>query len=214
LTGKLCVLGFSISLDGYGAGPNQDLINPLGVGGLALHEWHFATRTFRETHGIGQGGTTDVDDTFAAGRKIGSWIMGRNMFGPIRGPWPDQNWRGWWGEDPPFHTQVFVLTHYQRPPIPMKSRTTFNFVTDGIESALKKAREAADGKDIHLAGGVATIREYLKAGLVDEMHLAITPILLGTGEHLLHDIDLPKLGYRCVEHAASQKATHVLLTRN
>jgi len=168
------VLGFNISLDGYGAGPNQDLDNPIGVGGRGLQP------------GDDGRGRTDIEDRFVAkAGTIGAWIMGRNMFGPIRGPWPDHNWRGWWGENPPFHTQVFVLTHHGRPQIPMEGGTTFNFITDGIESALKKAREAAGGKDILLGGGVATIREYIRAGLVDEMHLAIKPILLGSGEHLL-----------------------------
>jgi dihydrofolate reductase len=213
--GKLGVACFSISLDGFGAGPDQSLDHPLGVGGMALHEWFFPTRTFQEMHGTG-GGTTGVDDDFAARgvKGVGAWILGRNMFGPVRGPWPDETWRGWWGEAPPYHVPVFVLTHHARPPLAMSGGTTFHFVTGGIDEALTRAREAAQGSDIRIGGGVATIREYLIAGLVDEMHLAISPVLLGRGEHLLGGIDLPRLGYRCSEHVASPKAMHVLLTRS
>ncbi len=211
---QLSVRSFSISLDGYGAGPNQDLKNPLGIGGLALHEWFFDTPSFKKMHGQ-SGGKTGVDEDFAARgfQNIGAWILGRNMFGPIRGPWQDFKWKGWWGDNPPYHTPVFILTHHHRPPIEMDGGTTFHFVTDGIESALKKAVEAANGKDVRLGGGVSVIREYLKAGLVDEMHLAIAPVLLGQGEHLLLGIDLLRLGYRCVEYVPSAKATHVVLRK-
>jgi dihydrofolate reductase len=211
---KLRVLSFSISLDGYGAGPNQDLTNPLGVGGTALHQWLFATQTFLRIHGK-DGGSTGADDEFA-GRgfaNVGAWILGRNMFGPIRGPWPDEAWKGWWGPNPPYHTQVFVLTHHARPSITMEGGTVFHFVTDGIHAALKRATEAADGRDVRLGGGVATIREYLVAGLIDEMHLALAPTLLGSGEALFAGIDVPKLGYRCTEYVPTTNATHVVLAR-
>jgi dihydrofolate reductase len=214
---SLRVQSFSISLDGYGAGPRQSLEHPLGVGGLALHEWAFATRTFRRMHGskASEEGTTDIDDQFAARgfSNIGAWILGRNMFGPIRGPWPDEAWKGWWGNEPPYHTPVFVLTHHPRPSLSMSGGTTFHFVTGGIQAALDQAVEAAAGRDVRLGGGVATIRQYLCAGLIDELHLAIAPVLLGTGEHLLEGIDLPGLGYRCSEHVPTQNATHVVLSR-
>jgi len=211
---KLRVHAFTISLDGCGAGPNQDLDNPLGVGGVALHEWAFATRTFRQMFGSG-GGTTGIDDDLAARgfTNIGAWIMGRNMFGPIRGPWPDDAWKGWWGDSPPYHTPVFVLTNHPRTSITMNGGTSFHFVTDGIHAALKRAAEAANDQDIWLGGGVATIRQYLRAGLVDEMHLAISPVLLGSGEHLLVDIDTLKLGYQCTEYTPTKNATHVVLTK-
>jgi dihydrofolate reductase len=211
---KLRVHAFTISLDGYGAGPNQDLDNPLGVGGVALHEWAFATRTFRQMFGSG-GGTTGIDDDLAARgfTNIGAWIMGRNMFGPIRGPWPDDAWKGWWGDSPPYHTPVFVLTNHPRTSITMNGGTSFHFVTGGIHAALKRAAEAANDQDIRLGGGVATIRQYLRAGLVDEMHLAISPVLLGSGEHLLVDIDTLKLGYQCTEYTPTKNATHVVLTK-
>ena len=211
---KLRVQSFSVSLDGYGAGPNQDLENPLGVGGMALHQWAFATRTFRRMFGS-EGGTSGIDDAFAARgfANIGAWILGRNMFGPIRGPWPDDAWKGWWGDNPPYHTPVFVLTNYARPPIAMNGGTTFHFVTDGIHAAHKRASEAARDRDIRLGGGVATIRQYLSAGLIDEMHLAISPVLLGSGEHLLAGIDVAKLGYRCTEYVATENAMHVVLTK-
>jgi dihydrofolate reductase len=211
---KLRVLSFAVSLDGYGAGPNQDLTNPLGVGGTALHQWAWTTRTFQQVHGK-EGGSTGIDDEFAKRgfTNIGAWILGRNMFGPIRGPWPDDAWKGWWGPNPPYHTPVFVLTHHARPPIPMEGGTTFHFVTDGIHAALKRATEAADGRDVRLGGGVATIRQYLGAGLIDDMHLALAPTLLGSGEALFAGIDVPKLGYRCTEHVSTANATHVVLTR-
>ena len=211
---RLRVHAFAISVDGYGAGPDQSLENPLGVGGVGLHEWAFATRTFRQMFGQ-EGGATGIDDRFAARgfQDIGAWILGRNMFGPIRGPWPDESWRGWWGDNPPYHVPVFVLTHHPRAPIVMAGGTIFHFVTDGIEAALSRAIEAAAGKDIRLGGGVATIREYLVAGLVDEMQLAIAPVLLGSGEHLFAGLDMKRLGYAPTEHIAGEKATHIVLTR-
>ena len=211
---KLRVNCFSISLDGYGAGPNQSVDNPLGEGGEALHDWFVPTRTFQQVHGR-EGGTTGPDNDLAARqfKDIGAWIMGRNMFGPIRGPWPDENWKGWWGDNPPYHCPVFVLTHHERTPTTMAGGTTFHFVTDGIEAALKRAVQAANGKDVLVGGGAATIRQYLRAGLIDEMHVAISPIFLGSGEHLFADIDTVKLGYRCTEHVPTQNATHVVLTK-
>jgi dihydrofolate reductase len=211
---KLRVHGFSISIDGYGAGSDQDLENPLGVGGIALHDWAFATRTFRRMFG-GDGGTTGIDDDFAARgfENIGAWILGRNMFGPIRGPWPDDSWKGWWGDTPPYHTPVFVLTHHPRTSITMSGGTTFHFVTDGIHAAFQRAADAANGRDVRLGGGVATIRQYLRAGLIDEMHLAISPVLLDSGEHLLAGIEASKLGYQCTEHVPTPNATHVVLTK-
>ena len=211
---RLRVHSFSISLDGYGAGPKQDLDNPLGVGGMALHEWVFGTRTFREIHGQ-DGGATGIDDDFVARGfdNIGAWIIGRNMFGPVRGPWPDNAWKGWWGDNPPYHTSVFVLTHHPRGSIEMSGGTTFHFVTDGIHAALERAVDAANGKDVRLGGGVATIRQYLRAGLIDEMNLAMSPILLGAGESLLEGIDAPKLGYQCVERVSTPNATHFVIRK-
>lgn len=211
---RLCVRSFSISLDGYGAGPDQDLKNPLGVGGMALHQWFFATQTFQRINGK-EGGATGVDDDFAARgfENVGAWIIGRNMFGPIRGPWSDDNWKGWWGDTPPYHTPVFVLTHHARESIEMKGGTTFHFVTDGIHAALERAMEAAKGKDVRLGGGVNTIRQYLRAGIIDEMHLAMSPVLLGEGENLLEGIDAAKLGYQCTEHVATPAAMHFVIAR-
>jgi dihydrofolate reductase len=214
LRSKLCVRSFGVSLDGYAAGPNQDLANPLGVGGTAVHEWFFATRTFHQMMGR-EGGSTGVDDDYAARgfENIGAWIIGRNMFGPMRGRWPDDNWKGWWGQNPPFHTPVFVLTHHARASIEMQGGTAFHFVADGIHAALDRASEAARGKEIRLGGGVATIRQYLQAGLIDEMHLASVPALLGSGENLLAGIDATKLGYSCTAHAAGENAMHVVLSK-
>jgi dihydrofolate reductase len=211
---KLRVHGFTLSLDGYGAGPNQDLDHPLGVGGHELHRWAFATRTFQQMFGA-DGGSTGIDDDFAARgfENIGAWIMGRNMFGPVRGPWPDDSWKGWWGDNPPYHTPVFVLTNHSRASFTMSGGTTFHFVTDGIHAALRRATAAANGQDIRLGGGVATIREYMFAGLVDEMHLAISPVLLGSGEHLLAGFNAPQHGYQCAEHVSTPNATHVVITR-
>jgi dihydrofolate reductase len=213
---KLRVHGFSLSLDGYAAGPGQDLEHPLGVGGTQLHEWVFPTRTFQAMFGGGSG-TTGIDDDFAARgiEGIGAWSLGRNMFGPPRGPWAeDDQWKGWWGDNPPYHTPVFVLTHHARPPIEMEGGTTFHFVTDGVHAALQRAKEAAGARDVRIGGGLATIRQYLKAGLVDSMHLAISPVLLGSGETLLADLDLVQLGYRCSEHVGSAAAMHVVLTKS
>jgi dihydrofolate reductase len=212
---RLRVQSFSISLDGYGAGPNQDLANPLGIGGMALHKWALATRTFHQMHGK-EGGATGIDDDFAARgfNNIGTWILGRNMFGPIRGPWPDENWKGWWGDTPPYHVPVFVLTHHRRASIEMKGGTTFHFVTDGIHAALERAVRAANGKDVRLGGGVATIRQYLLAGLIDEMHLAMSPVLLGAGENLLEGIDASKLGYQCTECVPTPNATHFIIRKH
>jgi dihydrofolate reductase len=211
---RLRVQSFAVSLDGYGAGPDQDLQNPLGVGGPELMEWFFATDVWKRMHDLGEG-ETGIDNRMAAKsfENIGAWILGRNMFGPVRGPWPDESWKGWWGDEPPYRVPTFVLTHHARAPIAMKGGTTFHFVTDGIESALAQARAAAKGKDIRLGGGVATIREYLAARLVDEMHLAVRPVLLGAGENLMHGIDLRALGYACSDHVAGERALHVTVRR-
>lgn len=210
---KLKVSAFSISIDGYGAGPDQDSDHPLGRGGDALHDWMIPTRTFQNLYG--KDGTTGTDDDFAARsfENLGAWIMGRNMFGPVRGEWPDESWRGWWGENPPYHVPVFVLTHHARPPLEMEGGTVFHFVTGGIREALDRAREAAGGKDVRIGGGASTIRQYLQAGLVDEMHLAIAPVLLGSGEPLFDGIDLPALGFDVAEHVQTDKATHIVLTK-
>jgi dihydrofolate reductase len=211
---KLRVHSFAISIDGYGAGPHQDLRNPLGVKGPELMEWFFHTRLWRQMYGEGNGETgidNDIAEQGFAG--IGAWIIGRNMFGPVRGPWPDESWKGWWGEEPPYHVPVFVLTHYARPPLTMAGGTVFHFVTAGIHAALEQATAAAGGKDIRIGGGVATVRQYLRAALIDELHLAISPVLLGSGEHLLHDIDLCALGYECAKSVAGERATHVFLRR-
>ena len=211
---KLRVLSFAISIDGYGAGPEQDLQHPLGVGGPELMEWFFHTRLWRRMHGQ-EDGETGVDNGIAeqAFAGIGAWILGRNMFGPVRGPWPDESWRGWWGEEPPYHTPVFVLTHHARAPLQMAGGTEFHFVTGGIEAALERAQAAAGGQDVRLGGGVATVRQYLRAGLVDELHLALRPVLLGRGEHLWHDIDMRALGYECTQVVAGERATHLFLRR-
>ncbi len=212
---RVRVEGFTLSLDGYGAGPGQDLAHPLGEGGTELHQWLLPTRTFQRALFGNEGGTTGVDDDFAARgfRNVGAWILGRHMFGPVRGPWPDESWKGWWGDSPPYHVPVFVLTHHARPPLEMAGGTTFHFVTGGIHEALARAREAAAGKDVRIGGGPATIRQYLREGLVDELHLAIAPVLLGRGEALFEGLDLRALGYACVASVASDKATHVVLRR-
>ena len=211
---RLLTLGFSISLDGYGAGPSQSLENPLGIGGEGLHDWLVNTRTFKRTHG-GEGGDVGIDEDFAARSMagIGAWIMGRNMFGPIRGPWPDESWRGWWGANPPYHTPVFVLSHHRRPPLEMEGGTVFHFVTEGIHAALERAQAAAGRHDIRLLGGAAAIRQYLQARLLDEMHVAVSPVLLGSGEHLLAGLDLPALGYKCTACVPSAKAVHYVIAR-
>jgi dihydrofolate reductase len=209
---KLCVRSFAVSLDGYSAGPAQDLENPLGVRGPELMAWFFPTRVFQKMHGQGDG-ETGVDNSMAERGfdNIGAWILGRNMFGPVRGPWPDDHWKGWWGDEPPYHVPVFVLTHYARAPIAMKGGTTFHFVTGGIESALKQARAAAQGRDVRLGGGVATLRQYLSAGLIDELHLAVGPLLLGTGEHLMQGLDLRALGYTVEKMVPGERATHMFI---
>jgi dihydrofolate reductase len=211
---KLRVNCFAVSLDGFGAGPDQSLDNPLGVGGMSLHQWFLPTRTFQKMQGNADG-TTGVDNDFAERgmQGLGAWILGRNMFGPVRGDWPDDQWKGWWGDNPPYHTPVFVLTHHARPSIEMAGGTTFHFVTDGIHAALQRAKDAAGGLDVRLGGGPATIRQYLQAGLIDEMHVAISPVLLGCGESLFAGIDMLKLGYRCTEHVATPAAMHVVLRR-
>ena len=219
---KLRVDAFSMSIDGYGAGPGQSLEHPMGIGGMALHQWVLATKTFQRVAGgfaadliRDRAALEGVDDAFAARsfEDLGAWIMGRNMFAPSRGGWTDDGWQGWWGDEPPYHVPVFVLTHHARAPIEMKGGTTFHFVTDGIESALTQAKRAAGSKDVRLGGGVATVRQYLQARLVDEMHLAVAPVLLGRGEQLLFGLDLPALGYRVTEQAASAAATHIVVTR-
>lgn len=214
-TPKLRVHNFSLSLDGYAAGSNQSADHPLGVGGHRLHEWAFATRTFRQMHGM-DGGGEDLDDSFAARGQvgIGATIMGRNMFGPIRGPWSDDNWKGWWGDNPPFHHPVFVLTHHARPSITMKGGTTFHFVTDGIRAALDRALDAASGNDVGVGGGAATIQQYLRAGLIDDMHVVIVSILLGSGERLFDHLDGGPFGYKCVEFLGSPSVVHVRVTRS
>ena len=211
---KLRVHSFSVSIDGFGAGSDQDLEHPLGVGGPELFDWFFRTRTFQRMHG-GEGGETGVDDDVAAQGfvHVGAWILGRNMFGPVRGPWPDESWKGWWGEEPPYHCPVFVLTHHARAPLPMKGGTVFHFVTDGIRAALERARAAAGDRDIRLGGGVATIRQFLQARLIDELHLAIRPVLLGSGENLLNGIDTRALGYECTKHVTGERAMHVFLRK-
>jgi len=211
---KVRVAAFGVSLDGYGAGPHQDLENPLGRGGGAVFQWFFPTRTFRRMQGE-EGGTTGIDDAAAVQsfENVGAWILGRNMFGPVRGPWPDESWRGWWGEEPPYHCPVFVLTHHERRPLEMKGGTIFHFVTEGIEAALERAREAAGGKDVRIGGGVATVRQYLQARLIDELRLAIAPVLLGRGENLFAGLDLPALGYQVAEHVVSEAATHVVIAK-
>jgi dihydrofolate reductase len=210
---KLRVNAFTVSIDGYGAGPDQDIENPLGRGTEALHEWMIPTRTFQGLYG--KDGTTGADDDFAARSfdNLGAWIMGRNMFGPVRGPWPDESWRGWWGETPPYHVPVFVLTHHERAPLEMDGGTIFHFVTGGIRDALDRARDAAAGRDIRVGGGASTIRQYLEADLIDEMHLAVSPILLGSGEPLFAGIDLKGRGFDVTEQVATDKAMHVVLEK-
>ncbi|BDT68298.1 hypothetical protein os1_24800 [Comamonadaceae bacterium OS-1] len=213
---QLRVESFTISLDGFGAGPDQDLDNPLGVGGTSLHGWAMSTRTFQKNVFGGEGGATEgLDEEFAARgfQNFGAWILGRNMFGPVRGPWPDESWRGWWGDNPVYHVPVFVLTHHARAPLVMEGGTTFHFVTEGIEVALERARAAAGGKDVRVGGGVHTIQQYLRQRLIDEMHVAISPVLLGSGERLFDGVDLPSLGYACTRCERSLLATHVVITR-
>ena len=211
---KLRVLGFGISLDGFGAGPDQSLEHPLGTTGPEIFEWFFPTKVFQDMHG-GKGGETGIDNQVAEEgfKNMGAWILGRNMFGPVRGPWPDENWKGWWGEEPPYHVPTFVLTHHKRSPIKMKGGTEFIFVTDGIESALKQAKAAAGERDVRVGGGPSTIRQYLRAGLLDDLHLAVRPILLGKGENLFAGLDLRALGYGVDKSIAGERATHVFIRK-
>lgn len=212
---KLRVESFTISIDGFAAGPDQSLDNPLGVGGTALHGWAWSTRTFQQKVMGSDGGEAGIDDDFAQRgfRNVGAWILGRNMFGPIRGPWPDGSWKGWWGDTPPYHTPVFVLTHHPREPLVMNGGTTFHFVTGGIKEAYDRAMEGAKGKDVRLGGGASTIRQYLSARLVDSMHLAVAPVLLGSGEPLFAGLDLPALGYEIAQLDTSRAAAHLLIRR-
>jgi dihydrofolate reductase len=212
---KVRVESLSVSLDGYAAGPNQSLDNPLGEGGTDLHGWAFPTRTFQQAVFGVEGGTTGIDDQYATRgfRNVGAWILGRNMFTAERGPWSDSQWRGWWGENPPYHVPVFILTHHARAPIHMEGGTTFHFVTQGIHEALQQARGAAAGKDVRIGGGANTVQQYLRAGLVDELHIAVAPVLLGRGERLFADVDLRAQGYTCTQSAATEAATHYLLAR-
>jgi dihydrofolate reductase len=211
---RVRVANFTISLDGYGAGPDQGVDHPLGVGGENLHGWLVATRNWRQMHGQ-EGGATGVDDEFAVRgtENVGAWILGRNMFGPVRGAWPDLEWKGWWGSKPPYDGPVFVLTHHPRPPIETENATTFRFVTEGVHWALERARQAAGDQDVLIGGGADTIRQFLREGLIDELHIAIAPVLLGRGEALFQGLDLPALGYRLAEHARSEAATHIVLRR-
>ena len=212
---RVRVDSFTISLDGYGAGPHQSLENPLGMGAGSLHEWFYPTRTFR-TNVLGQdGGTTGPDDAWASKgfENMGAWILGRNMFGPVRGPWPDEEWTGWWGPNPPYHVPVFVLTHHARPSVGMEGGTTFHFVTGGIHEALDRARTAAEGKDVRIGGGAHTIRQYLEARLIDQLHIVVAPILLGAGEPLFAGLDLPSLGYKVTESIATERAIHISIER-
>jgi dihydrofolate reductase len=199
-------------MDGFGAGGEQSLENPMGVGGLAMHGWAFETKTFRAMHG-GEGGSTGVDEEFAARsfENVGAWILGRNMFGPVRGSWGDESWKGWWGDTPPYHVPVFVLTHHARKPLEMKGGTTFYFVTEGIEEAAKRAAAAAGGKDVRIGGGVSTIQQYLRAGVIDEMHLVVSPVLLGAGEKFFGNLDLAKMGFQVTRHVMSERVMHVVM---
>ena len=211
---KVRVSSFSVSIDGFGAGARQDLQNPLGVRGPEMFSWFFQTDVWKKMQGE-SGGGQGVDNQMAerAFENVGAWILGRNMFGPVRGPWPDESWKGWWGDEPPYHVPVFVLTHHVRKPLAMQGGTTFYFVTDGAESALKRAREAAAGKDVRIGGGVSTIRQYLVAGQIDEIHLAMAPMLMGEGEHLFAGINLQQLGFRVAQSVAGENATHILIEK-
>ncbi|MBN8219290.1 MAG: dihydrofolate reductase [Spirochaetes bacterium] len=213
--GKVKVAAFSVSLEGFGAGPNQSLENPLGLRGPELHQWFFPTKVFQSMHAGSEKGTTGIDNDFAARsfENTGAWILGRNMFGPVRGPWLNEDWKGWWGENPPYHVPIFVLTHHARKPLEMAGNSTFYFVTEGIEAALEQARKAANGKDVRIGGGVSTIRQYLQKGLVDELHFAISPVFLGEGENLFAGLNLPKMGFKLVEQKQGEGALHVVLRK-
>ncbi len=208
------VAGFGVSLDGFSAGPEQSVNDPLGKRGTDIFQWFFHTKTFCAMHGQ-EGGSTDVDNEFAqrSMENFGAFILGRNMFGPVRGPWLDHLWKGWWGENPPYHAPTFVLTHHEREPLVMQGGTTFHFVTSGIEQALRLAKEAAGQKDVKVGGGVSTVRQYLQAGLIDSLHLALAPVALGKGEALFDSLDLPALGFSVTEHKATERATHIVLER-
>lgn len=214
---RLIVSSIGMSIDGFAAGPRQSIDHPLGQGGLRLMEWALATRTLHKRLGIDTGGAeeTGIDDEHAVRGfdNIGAWIIGRNMFGPVRGPWPDDTWKGWWGEEPPYHVPVFVLTHHARAALQMKGGTTFHFVTEGIQPAYEQAKAAAAGRNVRVGGGSATIRQFLQARLVDEMHLAVSPVLLGQGEPLLAGLDLPALGYECTSHTSSARVMHVVISK-
>jgi dihydrofolate reductase len=211
---KVCVAGFSVSFDGFGAGIEQSLNHPLGKRGTEIFQWLFHTKTFSSMHGRDGGSAGDLDDQFAhRAMDFGAFILGRNMFGPVRGPWPDESWKGWWGDNPPFHAPTFVLTHYKREPLVMEGGTTFNFVTGGIDEALFLAKKAAGSKNIKIGGGVSTVRQYLKAGLIDSLHLASVPVLLGQGEPLFHGLDLNALGFSVTDRKASEYATHITLEK-
>lgn len=211
---RVLVRSFGVSLDGFAAGPDQSLEHPLGVRGVELVDWFFPTRVWQRMQGQGEG-ETGVDNRIAelGFAEVGAWILGRNMFGPVRGPWPDESWRGWWGEEPPYHVPVFVLTHHARAPLAMQGGTTFHFVTGGIGEALARAKEAAGGRDVRIGGGTSTVRQYLQAGLIDELHLALRPVLMGRGEALFQGLDLPVLGYVCERQEPGERATHVFLRR-
>ncbi len=211
---RLVVRCFSISVDGFGAGPEQSLQDPLGKGGMALHDWVFKTKTFQDMHGAGGGEADSVDESFAAKgfENIGAWVLGRNMFGPVRGPWPDHNWQGWWGDEPPYHCPVFVLTHHARPDLQLAD-TTFHFVTDGLPAALVRAKAAAGAKDVRLGGGAATLREGFRGHHIDEAHLAVSPVLLGRGETVFQGLDLPALGYKVTAVVAGEGANHITIGR-
>jgi len=212
---KVKVAAFSVSLDGFGAGLEQSLGNPLGVRGEELHPWIVTTKMFHRM-GNKDGGTEGVDNDFAekSMQNIGAWIMGRNMFGPVRGTWMDNEWKGWWGEQPPYHVPVFVLTHHARKPIEMKGGTTFHFITGGIDVAMQEARKVTNGKDIRIGGGVSTIRQFLQAGYIDEIHIAVSPVFLGSGEHLFSGLDMSALGFNKVQKINGEEATHIILTKS
>jgi dihydrofolate reductase len=209
--GKVCVRGFAVSTDGFGAGPEQGLEYPLGKGGRELHNWFYPTRAFRAM--IGQDGGTDDPFADAAMKGFGAFILGRNMFGPAGDNWGGPDWKGWWGDNPPYHAPTFILTHHARPSIEMEGGTTFHFVTEGIEAALALARAAAGDLNVKIGGGVSTVRQYLVARAIDEMHLAMAPTFLGSGESLFEGIDLPSLGYRVTEVMPTELATHLVITR-
>jgi dihydrofolate reductase len=211
---KVRIAGFGVSLDGFGAGSEQSLNDPLGKGGPEIFQWFLHTKTFRAMHGQ-DGGSVDVDDEFArrSMENFGAFILGRNMFGPVRGPWQDDSWKGWWGENPPYHAPTFVLTHYEREPVVMEGGTTFHFVSEGFEEALRRAKRAAGSKDVKIGGGVSTVRQFLRAGLIDSLHFAFAPVMLGRGEALFAGLDLPALGFSVTERRTTEYATHVVLEK-